>query len=694
MRSKKIKSAIAAFLVCMGIMTGCSESDGGNQTQNVDPATATGNAVCVQTAERDVTASDVVFSHASGFYDGNIALEMSCGISGAKIYYTTDGSVPDETANLYEGAIVLTDKTSEPNVLSAQTGTSATGDYIPPDNVLKANIIRAAALLPDGTMGSVFNGTFWIGIDRAEKYGDVPVISLITDMDNLYDYETGIYVLGKEYDDWKASSTESVEAWQSVANYTGRGKEWERPAAIEYIPADGTAGFFQDIGIRIMGAASRNAPQKSFRLTAREAYGKKSVEYELIPDNERSDGMGNVTKYKSFVLRNGGNDSDTAKIRDPYLQRLAEGARFDTMQSTPCIVYLNGEYWGAYTIAEDYSDNYIENNYGIDNHNVVIVKRGEIEEGEDDDIILYNDMYDFIVNNDMTNPDNYEKACEMLDIGSYIDSCAMNFYIYNEDCLFHGNNWQMWRVRTPDDTSEYADGKWRMLVYDTDYSTGIYSDGKNYNEDNISPVINPEVTEDTGADESDKSVRESVEMFRALYQNEDFKRELVISMCDFRNIYYQTDRAGVVLREMMTVYKQIIPDTFERFGPDWLLRDNDINEYYTRELSQLSEFMNGRNLMFPTIMQSAMDLGELANVSVSSSDSTKGTVKINNTMLDLSSNYKGRYFTDYPVTVTAVPADGATFKGWEIEDCEISDSSSETSEIVFTGSCSIKAVFE
>ena len=97
----------------------------------------------------------------------------------------------------------------------------------------------------------------------------------------------------------------------------------------------------QQMGVRIMGGASRNQAQKSLKLIAREEYGEKNVRYELIPGN--LDEEGNlIDKYKSFVLRVGGNDADYARLRDPYLQALVRDADFMTQQTTPCFVFING----------------------------------------------------------------------------------------------------------------------------------------------------------------------------------------------------------------------------------------------------------------------------------------------------------------------------------------------------------------
>ena len=203
----------------------------------------------------------VSFSTESGFYESDCDITLSCNADGAKIYYTLDGSIPTEGSTLYEAPIHVTNRTSEPNVLSAQTGISPGNSYVPPFSVDKGTVIRAIAYLPDGTATNVYNGTYFVGIDRT-KYADVPVVSLITDFDNLFDYETGIYTLGKTYDDFVSDpANAALESWQMQGNYTNRGREWERPVAVELITADDTPGFKQDMGMRIMGASTRNQAQ-------------------------------------------------------------------------------------------------------------------------------------------------------------------------------------------------------------------------------------------------------------------------------------------------------------------------------------------------------------------------------------------------------------------------------------------------
>ena len=60
------------------------------------------------------------FSHEAGFYDEPFDLELQ-GYRTYSIYYTTDGTVPDENSTLYTCPIHIEDATSQPNKLSKRT---------------------------------------------------------------------------------------------------------------------------------------------------------------------------------------------------------------------------------------------------------------------------------------------------------------------------------------------------------------------------------------------------------------------------------------------------------------------------------------------------------------------------------------------------------------------------------------------
>lgn len=689
----------ACIILSVAVLTGCGSSGNNEPGQNTNDGTLNGNTDGndaqgnnqgdSQNPDNDAElAGRPVFSAESGFYDSEFELTITSSNADAKIYYTLDGSIPDETDNQYTEPLRIYNRSSEPNKLSAEVNINPSGDYIPKSSVKKCNVVRAVAVFADGTKTEITSATYFVGIDREKEYGEVPVISIMTDYENLFDYEKGIYVKGKVYDDWinEDPSNKYKEGWQQEGNFKQKGREWEREALIEYITADGSDGFAQSAGIRIMGAASRGASQKSFRITSREEYEAKTFEYELIPDNLRADGTGNVEKYKSFILRNGGNDNEFGRLRDPYLQSLVENRAFETMQSTPVVVYLDGEYWGMYTLAEDYSDNYIKHNYGLDNDNVLVVKRGELEDGNEEDMQLYYDMFDFITQNDMSTEDNYARACELLDMEGFTQYVAFNMYIYNQDSFFENNNYSMWRCVEPDASSPYGDGKWRMMLYDTEYSTGIYSDGGGYAINNIRSILNKNR-------QSSGSWRHANDLLLSLLDNENFKKDLILALSDMRNVDFEKDRAADRLDEMAAVYTKLMPDTLERFGPEWVLYGGADN-YFSGRMDQIKFFMSGRYGCFMGIVKDSFGLSETVSVTVKTSDVSLGSIKINTTSLEGMSEMIGEYFTEYPITLTAIPAEGKSFVCWECDGCEISDVNADTIEVTLSQDCTIEAVFE
>ena len=66
-----------------------------------------------------------------------------------------------------------------------------------------------------------------------------------------------------------------------------------------------------------------------------------------------------------------------------------------------------------------------------------------------------------------------------------------------------------------------------------------------------------------------------------------------------------------------------------------------------------------------------------------------GSVRVNTSVIDLEGgSWTGRYFKEYPVTLTALPNPGYRFAGW-------SDGNTEpTTEIKINGGVKINAIFE
>ncbi|OUM62295.1 hypothetical protein PIROE2DRAFT_11443 [Piromyces sp. E2] len=626
------------------------------------------------------------FSLPSGFYtEETIQLEIKSSHPDAIIYYTIDSHNPNENSTLYEKPLILKNKSEEENVYCMITDVGP--DYIPPDKKInKANIIRAIAMLPDGTFSDIYSGSYFVGLDKEKLYGDTPVVSLITDPDNFFDEETGIYVSGKTYHEWLAENPANafVKNHRAPCNYNGKGKEYERPTTFQYIPGNKTTvDITHDLGIRIKGKASRSFFQKSFRLISRDDYGKKNLNYDIIPGNQRSDGRGPVTKYKSFNLRNGGNDYKHAKFRDNVLQSLITNDIFDNQQNDLAVVYLDGEYWGIYFIYEEYSDHYIANNYNIDNKNVAIIKSAtNIEAGTQKDLDDFNETMNYIGSNDMTNPENYEKASKLLDLEGYAWASAFYAYTGAKDNWFRGDNYAMWRVINPVNNVKKGDGKWRLLMFDTEYSTGLYGKGKDYNDNVLRETFNSTFS-------NTKKLNSVVA--RSLVKNDEFKRMFVNALCDMKNINFESSRVNERIEDYRNRIVPLIDESYTRYHEVSSVKGDPVAAY-NNKVDIFKTWLNQRQTIFMDQIKEVFNFEPAVNITITSNDFEKGSIVINN-FNTLSNKYTGEYFTENILYVTGKPVKGGVLKSWSYKKCKYVSKNKNTIGFYPVNGCTITANF-
>lgn len=170
----------------------------------------------VHAASGDDNPEPPVFSHAGGFYSSDIELNLSHPHPDAIIYYTLDGSIPDSNSLIWNNSLTISDRSGEPNVFSMiPTNPITTGirRWDEPNGLVrKATVIRAAAYLND-TFSETVTHTYFV-FDTDFNAFEVPVISINTNEENLFDDEIGIYVPGVHY--------ETGNGW--TGNYYQRGR--------------------------------------------------------------------------------------------------------------------------------------------------------------------------------------------------------------------------------------------------------------------------------------------------------------------------------------------------------------------------------------------------------------------------------------------------------------------------------------
>lgn len=352
----------------------------------------------------ELVSAPTIFSLESGFYEGNQFLTLTSQSANSKIYYTLNGADPSQTSSIYQEPIAINQSTVI-RCIQLETG------YLPSPIVTKTIFI--------------------------DENTTLPVFSITTDPENLWSKETGIYNEGNDY----------VWGW-NLGNFW---QNWEKPCYVEFWEANRKKKISQAAGLKINGALTRTASQKSLRIIAKSIYGKTKFSYKFFKDKD-------ISSYNELVLRSSGNDWANTMMADGMMASIvARQMDIDYTCYRPAILFLNGEYWGIHNIREKVGGDYIEENHGYDKDNVDLLS--QIDDLREGDRVNYTELLNFVKNNSMADIENYSYVQTKLDIKEYINYYISQIFYSNID--WPAGNIKYWRSR-----DEYS--KWRWIIFDTD----------------------------------------------------------------------------------------------------------------------------------------------------------------------------------------------------------------------------------
>ncbi len=576
------------------------------------------------------TLDKPIFSHVSGFYDDPFVLELDCN-PGERIYYTLDGSIPTKDSKIYDEGIQIRDISECSNrYTSVQNVVENWRAYGPKtEPVDKAMVVRAIAMNDNNCSSEVVTHTYFVNLN---EYKESNVYSVVGDYEDFFGDE-GIFVTGKEYDDWYLSGMkgEKVEP-----NFLKRGRRWEIMGNLQIIHS-GEEVVNQSADIRIHGGSSRHAKIKRMSYYSRNIYSGSDYFDGLLLEGSKihSAALDETLTSISF--------EKLVKDRDLAIQKYEQA-----------YVFLNGEFWREGYLLGKYDEFYFEQAYGVSPENIITIKDGEVAEGVDEDVQYYHDMLDYGLNKDLSNSEEYNSLEAKMDIQSYIDFLCANIYLCNMD-MSENKNYCLWRVRDPDG-SEYGDGRWRWMLYDMNCIE--FGESTYYGVESKAQINSfSQEMQYTGTSYN------KLPMYKGLKANKSFCNQFVLTFMDMANVNFS---------------KENIEITYESFG--------GIPEQY------VNFFENRYKHIVPYMAEKFNLTGTLEEVTLKVNDPKGGTIQLNTTVPDLSDgSWTGKYYTDYPVTVTAVPEEGYKFVGWT--GSVTSDSDTIEAEVI-EGGITLEAVFE
>ena len=627
------------------------------------------------------------FSRVSGFYPEDFKLKL-LSEENYEIYYTDDSTDPrtSNSSKKYKEYILIYDKTPEPNIYSAigqndssPVSISVRGFYIPPFYpVDKAMVIRAVTKNSEGEFSDIITKTYFVTNGGLSKYQDLTVVSLVTNPENLFDPEFGIYVSGNQYQEaWRRAvennETDKFNPRWAGSNFQMKGKEWERETFITIFDR-GDINIQQKVGLRIKGAITRLFPSKSFNVFARKKYGKSKIETDLLK-NRNTDGN-LITSYKALSFRN---INSPSRLRDQIGKDLfydREGLTFTNMINA--VIFLNGEYWGFYLIQEKFDPVFISEKYLIPKKKKIVI--GKCRGFEDGDEEEYNNFVYFCGNyskKDVADEKIYTEIKNYIDLDSFVELFANGLYTANTD--WPGNNDGEWKyLGKPKEGNKYTDGKWRFYIFDLDLSM---------NSANSNTFLNIEAA---------KRINYSyVQLYYSLvHNNSDFRHKIVNRICDYAN----NIRVDETLKELIEKYREESTDMIADSQLRWSSRNTrsileSIANYkasYLRSLDSLYNFYDRRPTFFFQHMKQYLKLrGNPVDLTIEIQG--KGKIQVNSILPKFKNGeWTGKYFSLIPIDIIAIPAKGYKFKEWD----GYLHSIQQKEEITLFNSSKIYAIFE
>ncbi len=452
-------------------------------------------------------ASNPSFSQNGGEYKGSVQVSISIP-KDTIVYYTIDGSIPTSASTqYYEGDVF---------------------------DISRVTVLRARAFDPDGLLqpSETITQTYLPNV-----YHEFPIVSLVTDPDELWNAETGMLTVGENVD-----KSRGIPFKNTIYREFGK---IMRAGHIEMYLKDGTQLISQGMEFGLQGQYSLDMPQKTFKVRAKAKYGAKYFEApQLFDDRE-------FTSYKNIVLRNSGNDCVWTRMNDSFQSRLidafneqaAEPSTVVHQATRPVVVYLNGRYWGHYNLRERADRYFVAQHEGIGldqaNNMDVLEASSKLVYGSAKG---YTDMIKRIkASSPGTNASDLQYILDNVDVDNYFDYMAFEMFFGNSD----PGNIRFYRLHQ-------EGSKWRWIFFDADY--GLFRSGF----DSMTSYLKPA---GAGEQKIDNTI------IRKLLENEEMLDKFLTRLGEIYQ-FFTTEKMTEIFDAMAAVLAPEMPVHFARWAEE------------------------------------------------------------------------------------------------------------------------------
>ena len=449
-----------------------------------------------------------------------------------------------------------------------------------------------------------------------ESAPTIPAVFLTTDPKSLFDPDSGLFMKGN-FPDGKVP--------EKGANYW---QDKEIPVVVELMEKDAAAPSFVKLaGLQVYGNYSRIKSEKSVAITFREKYGDKRLNYALFPDYPEQH------EYKSFILRNFGNNFGMDYVRDRLGSSIGDDLGLDSRHGRYAVVYYNGEYYGIQDLRERSNEYYFETRYGMNPDDIDLLDAdNSVSAGS---AVDYETLIDWLESHNLADDENYAYVVSQIDIDNYLNYVHTELYVDNRD--WPANNLKKWR-------NSKLQTKWKWILFDLDFG---FDSGHSLYANNVFEYA----TAEDGR--SWPNGPEYTFLLRKLLENSEFKSAFINRLAVLFQKNFESSKLIARVKKMMAEIQSEIPRDQKRW--------NHSASEMEKELERVEEFVKTRAAVMTKELQEFFELGNEASVTLTVDG--PGKILVQSLPID-EEKMTVNFFEDYPVTLLAEPYSGSTFVGW------------------------------
>lgn len=550
----------------------------------------------------------------AGYYSGATSVTLSGNDASSTIRYTLDGSEPTPSSTAYTGPIPI----------SATT-------------VVRAACFSSVAGVPPSFMET---NTYFINETHTTA-----VISIAGDqVDDLLNGDGGLDPYG----------------------------------SFEYFGPDGVLRDEATGQFNKHGNDSWAYDQRGFDYITRDQSGyNDGIHYPMFHGSERD-------KYQRLIIKSAANDNypfetGGAYIRDAFVHSLSRsgGLKLDVRAYEPCVLYVNGQYWGVYEIREKCDDHdYTKEYYDQDEYDLQYLKTWGgtwSEYGGPQAQSDWDALRAYIMGNNMGDPTAFAYVDGQLNWKSLVDYVVLNSYTVCTDWLNWNTAW--WRGFDPQGEHK----KWGYTLWDNDATFGHYI---NYTDvPDQTPAADPcnaEALPDPGG-QGHVPI-----LLKLMNENTAVHDYYVNRYIDLGNSVFSCQHMLPYLDSLIALITPEMPRQVARWGGSMAEWEGNVQS--------MRDFIEARCTQIQTGLVDCYDLGGPYNVVFKVEPALSGRIAINSFTPDIYP-FTGLYYDSINTTLEGLPAEGWVFDHWETLHNDPASLSDSLTTIMFSSTDTVIAHF-